>query len=255
MNEPDHWQENNAQRLSSALVDLRARLERLVSPKSVTPTIVTPPPAPVKSKIITVEVPPAPLSRSSLQRMLRAPVAVENVPPEPDAKIPAEPVSESPAEPPIVKNSAPPALLPWAMDMLAERLGLSVFEQNLLLLSAAPELDTRISGLCARAQDDSQKAFPTFALALALFDSPSWDALSPERPLRYWRLIEIHPSATQALTASPIRADERIVSYLKGLNFIDDRLAPFFSPLEPGSSTATLSASQEEQVGLILSGW
>mgnify|MGYP001545172310 FL=1 len=255
MNEPDHWQENNAQRLSSALVDLRARLERLVSPKSVTPTIVTPPPAPVKSKIITVEVPPAPLSRSSLQRMLRAPVAVENVPPEPDAKIPAEPVSESPAEPPIVKNSAPPALLPWAMDMLAERLGLSVFEQNLLLLSAAPELDTRISGLCARTQDDSQKAFPTFALALALFDSPSWDALSPERPLRYWRLIEIYPSATQALTASPIRADERIVSYLKGLNFIDDRLAPFFSPLEPGSSTATLSASQEEQVGLILSGW
>lgn len=255
MNEPDHWQENNAQRLSSALADLRARLERIVSPKSVTPTIITPPPTPAKSKIITVEAPAAPLSRSSLQRLLRAPVPAEKTLPEFSSETPAEPVPEPPVEPAVAKNSAPPALLPWAMDMLAERLGLSVFEQNLLLLSAASELDTRIAGLCARAQDDSQKTFSTFALALALFDSPSWDALSPERPLRYWRLIEIHPSATQALTASPIRADERIVSYLKGLNFIDDRLAPFFSPLEASPSAATLSSTQREKVESILAGW
>ena len=38
-----------------------------------------------------------------------------------------------------------------------------------LLLAAGMELDTRFGSLCARAQDDPQKPFPTFALALALF--------------------------------------------------------------------------------------
>jgi hypothetical protein len=145
--------------------------------------------------------------------------------------------------------------MPWALDMLSDRLGLSPFEQDLLLLCAAPELDTRIASLCARAQDDLQKPFPTFALALTLFDNPTWDALSPARPLRFWRLIEIHQPAWQALTSSALRADERIVSYLKGLNFLDDRLTPFFSPLELIPDSAALGATQQNQVDLILRGW
>ena len=107
------------------------------------------------------------------------------------------------------------------------------------------ELDTRIAGLCARAQDDPQKNFPTFALALALFDEPSWDALSPERPLRFWRLIEISQLGAQPLTASALRADERIVNYLKGLNHLDERLSSLLSPLETFagfSRTRTVSA-------------
>src|SRR5262249_60804609 len=80
---------------------------------------------------------------------------------------------------------------PTALELLSDRLGLSPFERNVLFLCAAMELDTRIAGLCAHAQDDPSKPFPTFALTLALFDEPSWDALSPERPLRFWRLIEI----------------------------------------------------------------
>jgi hypothetical protein len=67
---------------------------------------------------------------------------------------------------------------------------------------------------------------------MSLFDAPAWDALSPERPLRYWRLIEIHQPGAQPLITSALRADERIVSYLKGLNYLDDRLAPLLAPLE-----------------------
>ncbi len=145
--------------------------------------------------------------------------------------------------------------MPWALDVLAERLGLSPFEQNVLLLCAAQELDTRIAGLCARAQDDPQKPFPTFALALALFDDPAWEALAPERPLRYWRLLEIHQPPAQALTASPLRADERIVNNLKGLNYLDDRLSPFFSTLELVSGSMSLGDSQEKQVAFILHAW
>ncbi|HWQ68352.1 MAG TPA: ATP-binding protein [Patescibacteria group bacterium] len=121
--------------------------------------------------------------------------------------------------------------LPPALIILAHRLGLSHFEQQVLLLCAAADLDTRIPLLCASAQRDPHKPYPTFALALALFDEPVWNALSPQNPLRYWRLIEINQPGATPLTASALRADERIVNYLKGLNYLDDRLAPLVEPL------------------------
>ncbi|HRJ53112.1 MAG TPA: AAA family ATPase [Candidatus Thiothrix moscowensis] len=126
------------------------------------------------------------------------------------------------------ENSDPPP----AMVLLARRLGLTRFEQLLLLLCAAPELDTRIPQMCARAQDDHHKPYPTFALAFNLFsEEAAWDALSPERPLRYWRLLEINQPGATPLTTSALRADERIVNYLKGLNELDDRLSAMFAPL------------------------
>ena len=120
------------------------------------------------------------------------------------------------------------------------------------------ELDTRIATLCARAQDDPQRAYPTFALALALFDNPSWDVLSPERPLRYWRLIEINQPEARPLTTSPLRADERIVNYIKGLNYLDDRLASFAMPVvvdEELEDQAQLPPSQQHAVAAIVRYW
>lgn len=49
------------------------------------------------------------------------------------------------------------------------------------------ELDSEIASLCAQANGNPQQTYPTFALAMRLFDDPAWDVLSPERPLRYWR--------------------------------------------------------------------
>ncbi len=125
-------------------------------------------------------------------------------------------------------SDPPPALI-----LLSQQFGLSQFEQAILLLCAAMELDTQLATLCAQAQDNPNRPYPTFALALTCFDSPAWDTLSPERPLRHWRLIEIHQAGAQPLTTSPLRADERIVSYLKGLNYLDDRLATLVVPLDP----------------------
>jgi hypothetical protein len=119
---------------------------------------------------------------------------------------------------------------PPALVELSSILGLTRFEQSMLLLCAAMELDTEIASFCAEVQGESQR-YPTYALALGLFDDPIWDVVSPERPLRSWRLIEIHQSGVQPLTVSPIKADERIVNYLKGLNYLDDRLSFFLSPL------------------------
>jgi ATP-dependent 26S proteasome regulatory subunit len=144
---------------------------------------------------------------------------------------------------------------PSALELLSDRLSLSPFERNVLFLCAAMELDTRIAGLCARAQNDASKPFPTFALALALFDEPSWDALSPERPLRYWRLIEISQLGAQPLTSSALRADERIVNYLKGLNYLDDRVSSFIVPVEIDLAFAEVAPSQNAVVEVILRHW
>jgi len=140
-------------------------------------------------------------------------------------------------------NEPPPALM-----ILAHRLGLSHFEQQILLLCAAVDLDMRIPSLCARAQGDPHKPYPTFGLALTLFDEPLWNALAPQNPLRYWRLVEINQPGATPLTTSALRADERIVNYLKGLNYLDDRLAPLVEPLSgEGGHEHELPPSQERQ--------
>jgi hypothetical protein len=124
----------------------------------------------------------------------------------------------------------PPALL-----MLAERLGLSEFERDTLLLCAAAEIDPGIAALFAQIQGQASRGAPTFALALHALDDPSWDALSPHRPLRYARLIELSPGASTPVTTTPLRADERIVHYLKGLNVLDERLAALLTPADDGT--------------------
>ena len=202
MTSSDSWQENNARKLSSALAELRQRLEEFSQ-----------------------------RTESSHTNAAKK-----------DA------TAASP------EDNADPGLAS-ALELLSNRLALSTFERNILLLCAAMELDTRIAGLCAKAQEDSQKNFPTFALALALFDEAFWDALSPERPLRYWHLLEISQFGAQPLTTSALRADERIVSYLKGLNYLDERVASLFLPLNLSADALELAASQEVVVQTILRRW
>jgi hypothetical protein len=141
---------------------------------------------------------------------------------------------------------------PPALTDLTQRLGLSRFEQQVLLLCAAMELDTRTAELCARAQGDAARRYPTFALALALFADAAWDALSPERPLRHWRLIDIQQSQTQALTTSALRADERIANYIKGLNHLDERLLAMLSRMDMASEADVLQPSQQASVERIV---
>lgn len=124
-----------------------------------------------------------------------------------------------------------------ALVQLARRLNLSAFEQNVLLLCTAMALDLSLPMLCAAASADRGKTYPTFALAMRLFDDEAWEAFAPSGPLRHWRLIEIHQVASEPLIAAALRADERIVNYVKGLNEVDDRVAGGARPLRPASET------------------
>jgi hypothetical protein len=139
-----------------------------------------------------------------------------------------------------------------ALQLLADQLRLSPFERDVVLLCVAMELDSRTGALCARAQGDAGQPWPTFSLAFAVLEEPSWDALSPTRPLRYWQAIEIDQRAHQPITGAPLRADERILHYVKGLNAIDQRVAGLLSLVEP---SGTLPPSQQALANDIAERW
>jgi hypothetical protein len=138
-------------------------------------------------------------------------------------------------------------IAPPALETLARRFGMSDFERDVLLLCVAMELDTRTAELCARVQGP-ELPHPTFALAFMLFGDAEWNALSPERPLRYWRLVEITQPGGRPLTTSALRADERIVNEAKGLRYLDDRITPLLAPLDEHYGALALPPSQQELV-------
>lgn len=120
---------------------------------------------------------------------------------------------------------------PPALETLCTAFRLSPFERDLLTLCAAMELDAGIAPLCAAAGGgDPARAYPTLSLALAALPDPHWSALTPDAPLRRWRLIEV--GTGPALTLSPLRIDERVLHYLAGVQHLDERLADLVEPLD-----------------------
>jgi len=123
-----------------------------------------------------------------------------------------------------------------ALVTLAQGLGLSGFEQQMLLFCAALELDPDMPGFIAAAHGDPTKRVPTFALGMSLFGDASWDALAPGRPLRGLRLLEVHQAGSTSLIGAPLRIDERIAAFVKGLNYLDERMAALASVAQaPGA--------------------
>ncbi|MDI3466977.1 MAG: ATPase, AAA family [Nitrospira sp.] len=237
MNDLVAWQTANDRYLSDALAWLRAKLERLAEQ--------TMPEAKTVERAVAQS---QPLPHSLFKRVVTLSKSTAT---EPNVFSPPDVMED--------KEQSTPLPLPvddekqehlTALRMLGHRFGLTEFERSVLLLCTAMELDTRTAWLCARAQGDPNKAYPTFALTLTLFDGPAWDILSPERPLRYWRLIEINQPGAQPLTASAIRADERIVNYIKGLNYLDDRLLPLLAPLT--DAEGEVAPSQQQQAEMIV---
>lgn len=133
-----------------------------------------------------------------------------------------------------IEETSPENWLPSSQESALERLctifDLSEFEQNLLILCAGMELDTSFAVLCAAAQGDTQRPYPTFGLAIAALEGMHWSALTPARSLRRWRLIEV--GAGNRLTNSPLRIDERILHYLMSVQHLDERLAGMVEPVE-----------------------
>jgi hypothetical protein len=120
----------------------------------------------------------------------------------------------SPKDIPAEMDQAP------ALEYLVASFGLSPFERDVLLLCAGIELDARFAALCRDAQGGRHG--PTFSLALAALDEAHWSALAPTSALRYWKMIEVGPG--DGLVTSPLRIDERVLHYLAGVSYPDERL-------------------------------
>ena len=134
-----------------------------------------------------------------------------------------------PVEPPPDAEPEMEHEQPAALDTLCWMFRLSPFERDVLLLCAGIELEAIFAPLCAAAQGDPARDYPTFSLALAALPGASWSALSPAAPLRRWQFIRLEPG--RALTRSPLRIDERILHYLVGIQHLDEGLAGLLSPL------------------------
>jgi hypothetical protein len=108
------------------------------------------------------------------------------------------------------------------LDALTACFSLTPFERDLVLLTAAQELESTTAARCAAACGDPERAFPTFSLALAALAEPHWSALTPIAPLRRWRIVELDDAA--GLTTTRLRLDERILHFLLGSPYLDARL-------------------------------
>lgn len=129
----------------------------------------------------------------------------------------------------VLINAACEMPAPPAFETLCKIFGLSSFERDILLLCAGIELDSTFVLLCAQAQGDSARKYPTFSLALAALTEPHWDALTPASPLRRWNLIEV--KSVSSLLSGPLQIDERVLHYLLGVHYLDERLTGFVEPM------------------------
>jgi hypothetical protein len=139
-------------------------------------------------------------------------------------------IADSLSEVETALKSAETALAsPSALEHICAAFGLTAFERDLLLLCAGMELDGAFAALCASAQGDPARPYPTLSLALAALPNAHWSAIAPNAPLRRWRLIEVRPG--ESLVTSQLRLDETVLHYLAGLPFQDERLQGIIEPL------------------------
>jgi hypothetical protein len=121
-----------------------------------------------------------------------------------------------------IKETAATMTSPPALEQLCQRFKLSEFERSILVFCAAIEIDLRFPNLCAKAHGTESLYNPTFGLALSILPNPHWSALTPDSPLRYWKLIEL--GSNSILTNTSLCIDERILHYLLGIKTTDSLL-------------------------------
>ncbi|MGD3106851.1 ATP-binding protein [Streptomyces sp. YGL11-2] len=168
-----------------------------------------------------------------------------------DTPSPTPPSPISPSSPaPSLSAPAPALPSPRALDVLTACFGLTRFEQEVVLLTAAAELDPTTGARCAAASGDPARAHPTFSLALAALGEPHWSALTPVAPLRRWRLVDLEDETR--LTTSRLRLDERILHFLVGSPYLDARLHGL---LRRTAAPEELPPSYEVAAGRVAAGW
>jgi hypothetical protein len=139
-----------------------------------------------------------------------------------------------------------------ALALLCTGFKLSPFERDLLVLCAGPELDADFPALIASALGDPARRFPTFGLALAALPEAHWSALSPDAPLRRWRLLEPAPThPAEPLATTPLRIDERILHFLCGVPASEPRLRGLLDSVSTPDELSSSHLERARQLALL----
>ncbi len=122
-----------------------------------------------------------------------------------------------------------------ALTRLAALFDLSPFDQNVLMVALAPEIDSRYERLYGYLQDDVTKRKPSVELVLSLLcDSreaklAARTRLSAGAPLIEHRLVHLLPDPNVHLPSSLslfVKIDDSVVRFLLGQISLDTRLRP-----------------------------
>ncbi|RZN44154.1 MAG: hypothetical protein EFT35_00430, partial [Methanophagales archaeon ANME-1-THS] len=125
---------------------------------------------------------------------------------------------------------------------LAMIFGLTPFEEDVLVVGMAPELDTKYERLYAYLHNDATRKRPTVDLVLQVLCSSDEEKLharqyfNPAAPLLKHHLIQLReePEAAQkTLVSKFIEVDDRIINYLLDVNHLDPTIAPFTELILP----------------------
>ena len=128
--------------------------------------------------------------------------------------------------------------VPLRLPILARRLNLEPFEQNVLLLALAPELNRSYERLFGYLNDDITRRWPSVDLACGLFCQELSQrvehrrAFTPQAPLQALRLLHLSQEPAPVpptLLTRLFKLDERIVAYLLGSDTPDPVLDGLFS--------------------------
>jgi hypothetical protein len=115
------------------------------------------------------------------------------------------------------------------LHRLVELFGLSPFDEDVLALCLAVELEPGFDRLCAYVQDDASRTFPTGALALALCPGGSPRCFVEHAPLRYFRLV--HADGEGPLLGRGLHLADGVLSNLLGDPHPEGRVASLLRPI------------------------
>lgn len=128
------------------------------------------------------------------------------------------------------------------LQKLSEIFNLTPFEIDTILICLAPEIDLRYEKLYSYLQDDVTRKKPTVDLMMRLLCYSLEDKLgarkyfSADAPLLRNRLISFAGDDQLPLLSKSIRIDERITSYLFGIDMIDHKIRRYAELIEPKRS-------------------
>lgn len=138
-----------------------------------------------------------------------------------------------------------------SLTAVARLASLDAFEQELLLLAAAPALDGAFATAYAQLHGDARRARATLHLALSLYVPEAserllaGDRLLPMSPLRALGLLDLEDDAREPLLLRALCVDDRMADFLRGANRVDARVEAMLAPLTRSQASVSHPAGAE----------